>query len=83
MFDKLFHYILRAEIYFMGFRRTTIQAVENALQHRGIKGALTYSRQDLIMILNQDETIIVHKYNLAKNQSLEEMIYDELWEITF
>lgn len=83
MFDKLIHYMMRAEIYFMGFRRTNIIAVENALKHRGIKGALTYSRKDLIMILNQDETITVHKNNLAKNQTLEEMIYDELWEITF
>lgn len=78
IFDKVIHYMMRAEIYMMGFRRTTIIGVDMALERRGIKGALTYSHKQAIMILYKTSTVCIYRIPYNENIDFVDYIYDEL-----
>ena len=79
MFEKFMHYMMRAEIYMMGFRRSTILGVDMALDRRGIKDALTYSNNyGMIMILHKDRTVIVSRNQLNDKEDFVDYIYDQL-----
>lgn len=65
MFEKLMHHMLRAEIYMMGFRRTSILGVSQALKRRGIKDALVYSKDNRIMILHKNRTVCFARQPMA------------------
>lgn len=65
MFEKLMHYMMRCEIYMMGFRRQNIPGVTEALERKGIQGAITYTTKDLIMVLYKDRTVCFKKYPMS------------------
>lgn len=84
IFRKAMEWILRAEIYMMGFRRTTIIGVDMALNRRGLKDALTYSGNTAIMILHKNRTVCIPWYKIdhrnwyAKEFDFVDYVYEEL-----
>lgn len=86
MVNRLSHYLSRAEIYFMGFRRTTIPGVTTALQRRGLEGVITYSKDNVIMLLNKDRTLCFPKYPMPikhwmmQNFDFVDYVYQQLDE---
>lgn len=76
--------MMRVEIYMMGFRRTDIPGVTEALNRRGLEGAITYSTKETIMILHKDRTVCFAKYPLSVKEWVDQgikfvdYVYDEL-----
>lgn len=63
--EKLTHCMMRVEIYMMGFRRREIPGMQEALERKGIKDAITYTTKELIMVLHKDRTVCFKKYPMS------------------
>jgi hypothetical protein len=58
MFEKLMHYMLRFEIWMMGFRRDkNVSLVNRLLKEREAEEAIVYSKGFLVMLLYKGETV--------------------------
>lgn len=58
MFEKFMHYMLRFEIFMMGFRRNkNIYLVNRLLKELGAEEAIVYSKAFLVILLYKDETV--------------------------